>query len=346
MSDENETANDNADNGPDIGAMLMPLIMGKAMKSAEGVGPLLSATAEFLDQKLKPDLVTVTEPDTGIEALAYVTEQGVFPISTKFFDDVRDAPRSRVGTATMTSLDSFIRHVNRFGDDDSAVFADDNRKTPRLTAVLDYHRADDGVIAEDGSPAHGDYRHGKHRTVFTFPISDEWTSWNASNGRSMNMEEFARFLEDHVLDVAEIGAVAETAKRFVEMNGGVQNVADWSVLTRLAKGLTIYENAIVTNATNLANGTLQLTISENQEAEVEGVKITVPTMFFIDIPLFREGVIYRVPVRLRHRKGRGSISFSYELWGHERAFKDAFDEAVARVAAETPATVFFGAPEA
>lgn len=330
--------------GPNLGALLMPLMMngrgGASLKTAEGVGALLGATAAFIDGELKPDVVDVTDPDTGITVLATIGRDGVRPLPDTFFDGSRYNPRFRRGVATLTSLDSFIAHVSRFGDADSVVFACDDRDAPKLTAVLDYHRADfDGV--------HGEYRHGKHRTAFAFPLSDEWKAWKATNGKSMSMEEFARFLEDRVLDVADVNAtVPESAKRFVEMNGGVRNIADWALLTKLAKGLTIYENAIVTNATNLASGTLQLTITESQNTEVEGIKIDVPTMFFIDIPLFREGVIYRVPVRLRHRKGRGSITFSYELWGHERAFKDAFGEAVARVDEETPAIVLYGSPEA
>lgn len=344
MADEQNTgdAQGNGEGSAGIGIPLPLLLtmLGAGSSRADGIGDILAQVRADHDQAIKPDLVTVTEPETGIDKVAYVTRDGVFPIPQSFFDEEREAPRFRRGTASLTSLDSFIAHVNRFGDADSVVFACDDPDAPKLTAVLDYHRAD-----ADGE--HGEYRHGKHRTAFAFPLSDEWKAWKATNGKSMSMEEFARFLEDRVLDVADVnGTVPESAKRFVEMNGGVRNIADWALLTKLAKGLTIYENAIVTNATNLASGTLQLTIAEGQDAEVEGIKIDVPTMFFIDIPLFREGVIYRVPVRLRHRKGRGSITFSYELWGHERAFKDAFGEAVARVDAETPATVLFGSPEA
>lgn len=366
MTDETQDAPDAPETedaaGPSMAELLIPMMLGaggKPLRTADGVGPLLSSTAAFVEMNLKPDLVTVTEPETGVEVLAYVDRAGVHALPDDFFDEARDAPRFRRGTATMTSLDSFIAHIKRFGDEDTAVFANDNRIHPSLTAVLDYHRADvthsaasatdgvgGGVAAIQSQREQGDFRHGRHRTEFAFPMSDEWLAWKQSNAKTMTMEEFARFMEDRVLDVAEIGAVPKSAERFVEMNGGPRNIADWALLTKLAKGLTIYENAIVTNATNLASGVLQLTIWESQEAEVEGIKIDVPTMFFIEIPLFREGVLYRIPVRLRHKKGRGSITFSYELWGHERAFKDAFGEAIDKVQAETSAPVFYGSPEA
>lgn len=348
MTDETE------DTGPQEGGdgmaeALLDVMMGRGNlkpDTAEGVGSLLSTTANFVESRMFAQVGALMTPEGDSIPMVMKPDGEYEFVSQSDIDKMLDAPRWRRGRATMTSLDSFIAHVNRFGDADSAVFADDSRTAPKLTAVLDYHRADTLGGEDEPGRIHGEYRHGKHQTHFAFPLSDEWQAWHAGNARQMGMAEFAIFLENNVLDVAEIGdAIPESAERFVEMNGGSKNIADWSKLTALAKSLAVYENAVVSEAINLASGEGQLTLSEDHETEIAGVKATVPTMFFIAIPIFREGAYYRLPVRLRYRKSGRSIVFWYELWRSDRAFTDAFHEAVAKVDAQTEATVFYGSAE-
>ena len=351
MAEENETQEDAADGMVSMeqnafGALLAAAMNGGSNPkpdTAEGVADLLHRMSEFTEDAVKAEPILLSDPHTGVEVAAIRKPNGeIVYIKQDTFDDVADNPRWRRGTATMTSLVSFIDHVKRFGDADSAVFAKDDRNNPSLLAVLDYHRKD-----ADGE--RGEYRHGKHRIQFAFPVSDEWKAWLGSNGSEnvMSMTDFAHFLEDNVLDVAEIGdAVPESAERFVQMCGGEKNIADWSMLTALAKSLSVFENATVTEITDLHGGAINLTLSEGHDTEIAGVKATVPTMFFIAIPIFRDGAYYRLPVRLRYRKTRGGIVFWYEMWRHDRAFMDAIRDAVNKVADETEAQTFYGSPEA
>lgn len=309
-------------------------------------GEVLAKTAKFVADHSFAQPHIFTDPARGdVSVFGLLKPNGSYDIVPQdIFDRAAGAPSARKGTATMTSLDSFIAHVNRFGDADSAVFANEERSDPSVLAVLDYHRADT-LPTDSDEGGHGDYRFGEHRTSFRFPLSDEWKAWHAQNGDPMTMPEFAAFLEDNVLDVAEIDSVPESASRFVEMMGGAKNIADWSKLTALAKSLTVFENAVCSEAVNLSNGEGQLTIGAEHETEVAGVKVKVPTMFFIAIPIFREGPAYRLPVRLRYRKHGSRVTFSYEIWRSDRAFKDAFNEAVERIGKETQAQVFYGKPE-
>lgn len=338
--------------------LLLPLLMGGAGSRADGIGDILAQVRADHDEAMKPDLVTVTEPETGIDKLAYVTNNGVFPIPSSFFDDERDAPRYRRGNASMTSLDSFIAHVNRFGDADTAVFADDNREAPKLTAVLDYHRAD-GDIAIDDDPnggverGHGAYRHGKHRTLFAFPVSDEWKDWLKSDKKAMSMVEFSTFLERHIGDIAipedSSAELLEAMERFVYANGGFERIASYATLLELSRGLRVNEEAVVEEANVLQTGEGHIRFStEHRTARVgnAGDIVKVPTMFFIAIPIFRNGAFYRLGAALRYRKTVEGIKFGYELQRADLAFDHAFREAVARVDAETEASVFYGSPEA
>lgn len=312
-----------------------------SLATAAGVADVFSATQEFVTDHLKPDVISVTDPDTGITVLAISTDGSLFPLPADFFDNARDHPRFRRGVAAMTSLDSLIDHVNRFGDADSAVFADDSKTAPKLIAVLDYHRGD-----ADGD--HGAYRHGKHRTTFAFPLSEEWKAWQKTNSVVMTMGQFALFLEDRIGDIAIAGDdFPEDVARFVNVNGGADSIADYATLVELSRGLKVYESANVEEATNLASGEGHIRFSVEHETRTKtGGTLKVPTMFFIAIPVFAKGPYYRIGARLRYRKTAEGVKFWYDLYRADRSFDHAFEEAVERVRDDTPAAIFFGAPEA
>jgi hypothetical protein len=221
---------DNRDDGE------LSVLAATGLTTAAGIAGVFEATREFVTDHLKPEVVKVEDPDTGIVVLALAGDGYVTPVPADFFDNVRDTPRFRRGTAALTTLDSFIGHVIRFGDDDTVVFANDDRRAPKLTAVLDYHRADD----EDGL---GEFRHGKHRSTFAFPLSDEWKAWNEKNGTVMSMADFALFLEDRIGDIAIAGdEFPEDVERFININGGADRIADFATLVELSRGLTVYES--------------------------------------------------------------------------------------------------------
>ena len=309
--------------------------------NAEGVGDVFKQTNEFIRDHLIPTIVEVIEPETGVKVLATLGDDGVVPLGASVFDGARPNPMFRRGTAAMTSLASFMDHVNRFGDTDTAVFADDSKTSPKLTAVLDYHRADN----ED---AHGEYRHGKHRTTFTFPLSEEWKAWTKANGTVMSMGQFALFLEDRIGDIAVAGdEFPEDITRFVNVNGGADSIADFATLVELSRGLKVFEQANVEEATNLASGEGHIRFSVEHETRTKtGGTIKVPTMFFIAIPVFAKGPFYRIGARLRYRKTPEGVKFWFDLYRADRSFDHAFTEAVDTVQTKTSAFVFFGSPEA
>src|SRR3546814_747731 len=118
--------------------------------------------------------IEVVKDVTGEEIPVLVTgqQQNVKLFSPEDFDPFREQPLRRSGTAVLTALESFVAHVNRFKDEDSIIFASDDRAAPSLTAVIDYHR----------QGHQGDPRFGQHRGHFAFPLSDEWKAWTKSGG--------------------------------------------------------------------------------------------------------------------------------------------------------------------
>lgn len=82
------------------------------------------------------------------------------------------------------------------------------------------------------------------------------------------------------------------------------------------------------------------------EAKVEhldetGGPIKVPNLFLIAIPIFENGPLYRMAVRLRYRL-RGGLSFSLSIYDPMTSARHAFDEAVQKAATETGLPTFTG----
>lgn len=248
------------------------------------------------------------------------------------------APDRREGVAKFEDLASFIGHVNRFKDESSALFASSGpvaaagtvRGAPTLTAVLDYHHP----TAGDRGP-----RFGRHRSHYSFPLSDEWTAWLAKEGEAMTSSDFAAFLEERIVDVALPGDKLDPiAARLGMTFAGPQRLLD------VARGLTIRVNSVVRNAQVLASGEVQLQYTtEHQDGE--GKPLNVPTGFLICIPVFRRDTPYEIAVRLRYRTSGGTISWFYDLHRAQASLDDALKLACDRAQKETALPLFFGSPE-
>ena len=108
----------------------------------EGVADLLKRATEWASENARPGVSMLRSPDDETPALATLDRDGFHVVDPAAFDKWRAHPLRRTGTATMTSLDSFIEHVRRFRTTESALFAKEDRTAPALSAVLDYHARD------------------------------------------------------------------------------------------------------------------------------------------------------------------------------------------------------------
>ena len=102
-------------------------------------------------------------------------------------------PRRKRGTVTVTRLDDFVRYVNDHRDTTTIVFADRDALT--FTAYLNYHQP--GSVAALAGWA-------DHVARYVVQETPEWASWRtfAAWGWYAH-DEFAEFLEDHLVDVVE-----------------------------------------------------------------------------------------------------------------------------------------------
>lgn len=280
-------------------------------QASSDAGAIIDALADA-----KPnELLSVGTDAGGTPRSVLVVPDGrsVFDVKP-FLDEYLTAPERRKGTAIFTDLESFIAHTNRFKDDDSVIFANDSKTQPSLTSVLDYHRR-----TSDGAP-----RFGQHRGHYAFPLSDEWKAWTSQNAREMTQKEFARFMEDRLVDVADVTTL-EPGSDF----------ATPSQLLELARGLAAKVTSHVRGSHDLGNGATEVMFT-SEVTDPNGKGLPVPGAFVVAIPVFRRGDLYPVPVRLRYRV-TDSVTWWYELARTDAVFEHAFGEALALVRYGRPA---------
>lgn len=295
---------------------------------------VIGEARSLVEDYIRPEIETFKHPVSGVEAPIVISKEGAHVLPASAFDEYRTQPIRRKGTATLLDLDSLIAHVERFKDVDTVLFANDNRQSPSLTAVLDYHRAG----------AASDPRFGEHRAKFAFPLSDEWKAWVATDKKPMSMVDFAAFLEDRIIDVLDDpNDLPDDMQRFVKAIGG--NIASPTKLMEIAVGLKVHEKSNVGETVNLATGEGEISFVSTH-TDGAGKPLKVPNLFLIGIPVFKNDTAYRVAVRLRYRKREGGLLFWYELWRQEPVFDHAFGGALDRVRKETGLPVLLGSPEA
>ena len=315
---------------------------------ADRTGELLTAAVKVAQDMPRATIGSISDPLDGTNALVVIGED-VEPLSPSLFDAYRTNPVRVKGTARMTQVESFIAAVNRFKNEDSAIFANESRSTPSLLAVIDYHDAVfvAHVDGEDISNPQALAQHGDHKISYAFPLSDEWKGWVGANAKPMGMADFARFLEDRIVDVdsVEPDQLSAELKRFFSATGK-SSIAGPSRLMALATGLKINEESVVREVRNLSSGEAQVQFTSEHRDDA-GQPIDIPGMFIICIPVFqRSPAVYRIAARLRYRKTAEGILFWYELWRSDAVFDHAFAEACDKVATETGLPLFYGQPEA
>lgn len=303
---------------------------------ALNAGSIARDIHDIVQQHSHGQVIEITSPD-GVKVPALLTkDQQVQILPRDKFDDWRDAPRVRKGTAELETLDSLIDHVNRFKDASSALFAQASATAPVITSVLNYHP--DGP---DGTPA----RFGDHRSLYRFPVSEEWAAWTGSDGNPMSMSDFAEFVENRLVDVVQIiedDELPEDVRAFAKtMSAGIASPAK---LLEMSRGLQVNEASVVKQVTNLSTGEAQV-VFQSEHADQNGQPLNLPSLFVLAIPVFKLGALYRIAARLRYRKQSGGLVFWYDLWRPDRSFDHAFREACQRTQAETNLPLFYGKPE-
>lgn len=288
-------------------------------KSAAGA-TVLSVPTDGLGDGLPPAIPMLFDhrPNgTGLKALRDEIER------------FRLAPQRRAGAARATTLQSFIDLIEYHKDESSALFAKTDWPSPALTAIIDYHTVKHAP------------RHLTHRVIYDFPVTDEFKEWIERDAKPFSQAEFAAFIEEHA---AELASPFDTEKSEYTRLFKVEFATPTQMVT-LSRGLQVNVEATVKQNVVLSSGEGQIEFSE-AHLDRRGEKLTVPGLFMVSVPAFREGEPVRLPARLRYRVSGGKVTWFYQLyrwkfWLRERVVAD-----LREVEKETELRAFEGTPEA
>lgn len=303
------------------------------MSDQSNVGAALAA----VEKLMKAEILTLEHEGKKILAADIPSSGGRSVVSVKkLFDDYLKRPERRKGAAQLTDLESFIAHANRFKNEDSALFAQSDPKHPLLMVVFNYHPKGPQSIE---NPA--DW--GDHRGVYTFQLSDEWTKWTeVAEGEALSQSEFAEFLEDRIADVADPATALASATAYADQLG--VSYATAAKLMELSRGIAINVDAKLSVQQNLSSGEALLHFSEDHK-DSTGAPLRIPRAFLIQIPVFKFGAVYQIPVRLRYRKVGASVVWAFAPARLDQVFQDAFKDACDKANADTQLPLYYGKPE-
>jgi hypothetical protein len=229
-----------------------------------------------------------------------------------------EGPDRRAGTAVHQALESFIEHANRFKAENSAVWADADRRV--LYSVLDYHPA--GAT----SPA----RWGKHRGAYSCPLSEAWKAWGGGAPMSLSQDAFAALLDRRDRELAAgklpIGKEAPSP----------------AALVTLAASLEVYSSAKAKRERDPSTGRVKISFTEEKGLSGD---VAPPPFFLIHIPVFQDSEPRPHEVRLRVVVEDGAATFEVQIHAAGDVLRAAFGALLERVEAGTGLPVFIGTPE-
>ena len=262
-------------------------------------------------------------------------------------------PARRMGTAQLKDMASFIAWTNRFKGESSALFANPSRSAPSITCVADYHVGGAPQITEYGDPT---ARHCHHRAVYGFPLSDEWKAWMEISGKGLDKDEMGEFIEANAKDILdpttalisgkESDVVADWETRLIQTARQIEGrYGQLHQLLQMSRRFQVYETSDLTVKTNRDTGEAEIQFL-NEHKDADGKPLQIPNLIIIAIPVFLNGAPYRMPVRFRYRKTGATVKFILSVYNPDRAFDDAFDEAVTKATEATGLPTFRGTPEA
>lgn len=206
----------------------------------------------------------------------------------------RTAPPRRSGNLWLTELDSFIGAVNRWKTKNTVVLADS--KSFGLTAV--YNAAPEGG---DASAAGW----GDDLAHYTCPRSDEWKAWTEREGKPMNQEAFANFVDERLADLT-------SSKGYP---------APLEVL-EMARNLLVRQQGTFQRTIDPTTGTGTLICKTEHGAE----STKIHRAFMLALSVFEGGQKYGVEARVRFSLSEGRAAFAFDLHRRGEIERDAFGD--------------------
>lgn len=239
---------------------------------------------------------------------AFHTASGVTKVDLTG-EEYKDAPTHKRGTTLVRDAESFLAYYDKHHDTNTEVYADADRLT--ITAVLDAHTPEAA-------------RWSGHRLGLALRETDAWKQWLARDGKLMDQETFAEFLEDHRPELLEPAAadMMEIAQSFQ-----ATTKVDFQSATRLSSGQRQFQ--YVETGTTKAG----------QKGQLQ-----VPESFVIGLVPFEGSEGYRLTARLRHRITPSGLQLGYKLERPDEIRRTAFADVLKAIGEQIDTPVMNGTP--
>lgn len=219
-------------------------------------------------------------------------------------------PARKRGTTVLSDEASFVAVVNDQQNHTTRLFSTIN--PPTFTAVFNH------VAHEAGW--------GDHQAKYNAPLSPEWKTWAAMDGKHSNQTDFAQFLENNLPDL-------------VQPNG--------ATMLEICRTLEAKKKVNFASSVRLSDGSTQFTYEEDVQGSAHKGQLAVPEQFVIGIPVFENGQPWRIDVRFRYRiQDGGKLILWIELIRPHKVIEEAVKELRNSIAKATDLPILNGSPNA
>lgn len=215
------------------------------------------------------------------------------------FNDHAEKPERIKANVTVLDPQSFIEYYNRFADDGSRIFA--YEPDINVLCVLDYHHINHDASSPTGEGARA--RWGQHRLMLTLRESEQWKVWAEKNGKTFTQMQFAEFLEQHAIDIAQPAPAG---------------------MMEIARDLQTTSEVDFGSSSRTQDGQVKFKYTETTQTTVGGSAITVPEQFLLQLPVFIGGQPIQMQALLRYRIKDQKLVIFYTLVRPEEAKRVAF----------------------
>lgn len=230
--------------------------------------------------------------------------------SFRSLEDTLPWPARKRGRDTLNDADSFVRFVNENKTGATRLYG--TLTPPSVLAVFDDHGDEPG------------WR--QHTALYACPLSAEWKTWNAADGRRMQQAEFAQFVEDNAPD-----CVTPPAADMIE----------------IARTLEAKKKVNFASGIRLTNGQTELTYEETVQGTAAKGRLALPEVFTLGVPVLEGGPKYALEARLRYRIGDGgALAMWFDLVRPHKLIEHAAREVWGLIEAQTDLRIFNGSPGA
>lgn len=236
-------------------------------------------------------------------------------IRTTDLERYLEQPRRSRGDATVHDPADFCTYVRRLEGTATTVWANEDLHT--VTAVFNDHQE-----TEDGdSEGFSGWR--DHTATLRLKVDRDWAAWTRYDGKLLDQETFAEFLEDN-------------ARLIVE--------PDAATMYEVARSFQARSNADFSRVVRVDNGDVQMTWNEQTEAKVGAGKGTfdVPASFTVRLAPFVGTPMQELTARLRWRLREGRLGIGYALLRPDLVVREAFQDVVATVNGDLNSPVLLG----